>query len=402
MFISKKRKNKIAKSIRQKKDAIKQYLYRNHYLKNMKVQDDIILFECMLGRNYSGNPKGIYEEMVRQGLDKKYQIFWIFEDPDRMEIIGNAKKIKRNRLEHLKYLCKAKVWVFDTRQPNYVVKRPETVYIQTWHGTPLKKLGLDMDDVQMAGNKGIENYKANFWTNSRRWDYLIAQNQYSSDIFRNCFDFRKNMLDIVYPRNDTLIHNNNKEYIDKLKEKHGIPKNKKVVLYAPTWRDNQSMGRGKYIFNPFLNFDVLKRNVEDEYVFILKYHYLIASELDWSRMEGFIYDIKEDIQELYLMADMLMTDYSSVMFDYSILKRPMIFYTYDLDAYCDNRGFYFDFLAEAPGPFVKNTEELIGVLKNHDFGQYKERYDAFNEKYNSWDDGRASEKVVEIIKNTMK
>ncbi len=402
MFISKKRKNKIAKSIRQKKDAIKQYLYRNHYLKNMKVQDDIILFECMLGRNYSGNPKGIYEEMVRQGLDKKYQIFWIFEDPDRMEIIGNAKKIKRNRLEHLKYLCKAKVWVFDTRQPNYVVKRPETVYIQTWHGTPLKKLGLDMDDVQMAGNKGIENYKANFWTNSRRWDYLIAQNQYSSDIFRNCFDFRKNMLDIGYPRNDTLIHNNNKEYIDKLKEKHGIPKNKKVVLYAPTWRDNQSMGRGKYIFNPFLNFDVLKRNVEDEYVFILKYHYLIASELDWSRMEGFIYDIKEDIQELYLMADMLMTDYSSVMFDYSILKRPMIFYTYDLDAYCDNRGFYFDFLAEAPGPFVKNTEELIGVLKNHDFGQYKERYDAFNEKYNSWDDGRASEKVVEIIKNTMK
>ena len=296
MFISKKRKNKIAKSIRQKKDAIKQYLYRNHYLKNMKVQDDIILFECMLGRNYSGNPKGIYEEMVRQGLDKKYQIFWIFEDPDRMEIIGNAKKIKRNRLEHLKYLCKAKVWVFDTRQPNYVVKRPETVYIQTWHGTPLKKLGLDMDDVQMAGNKGIENYKANFWTNSRRWDYLIAQNQYSSDIFRNCFDFRKNMLDIGYPRNDTLIHNNNKEYIDKLKEKHGIPKNKKVVLYAPTWRDNQSMGRGKYIFNPFLNFDVLKRNVEDEYVFILKYHYLIASELDWSRMEGFIYDIKEDIQ----------------------------------------------------------------------------------------------------------
>ena len=402
MFLSKKTKNKIIKKFQQKKDKIKQYIYNHYYLTNTKVEDDIILFECMLGRNYSGNPKGIYEEMVRQGLDKKYRIFWVFEEPDQMQIIGNAKKLKRNRLEHLKYLCKAKVWVFDTRQPGFVVKRPETTYIQTWHGTPLKKLGLDMDDVQMAGNKGIESYKANFWANSRRWDYLIAQNQYSSDIFKNCFDFKKNMLDIGYPRNDTLIHNNNKEYIDKLKEKHGIPKDKKVVLYAPTWRDNQSMGKGKYIFNPFLNFDVLKRNVEDEYVFILKYHYLIASELDWSRMEGFIYDIKEDIQELYLMADILMTDYSSVMFDYSILKRPMIFYTYDLDDYCDNRGFYFDFLEEAPGPFVRNTDGLISVLKDHDFAQYKEKYDAFNKKYNSWDDGKASEKIVEIIKETMK
>ncbi|MFW5652053.1 MAG: CDP-glycerol glycerophosphotransferase family protein [Acetivibrio ethanolgignens] len=402
MLISRKTKNRILREIQQKKDSIKQFIYNHYYLKHIKVQEDIILFECMLGRNYSGNPKGIYEEMVRQGLDKKYRIYWIFEEPDKMEIIGNAKKIKRNRLRHLKYLCKAKMWVFDTRQPNFVVKKLETTYIQTWHGTPLKKLGLDMDDVQMAGNKGIENYKANFWANSRRWDYLIAQNQYSSDIFKSCFDFQKNMLDIGYPRNDTLIRNNNKEYIDRLKEKHGIPRDKKVVLYAPTWRDNQSMGKGKYIFNPFLNFDILKRNVEDEYAFILKYHYLIASELDWSRMEGFIYDIKEDIQELYLMADILMTDYSSVMFDYSILKRPMIFYTYDLDDYCDNRGFYFDFLAEAPGPFVKNTDELIAVLKEHNFEQYKEKYDAFNKKYNSWDDGRASEKVVEIIKETMK
>jgi CDP-glycerol glycerophosphotransferase len=162
------------------------------------------------------------------------------------------------------------------------------------------------------------------------------------------------------------------------------------------------MGKGKYIFNPFLNFDILKRNIEEEYVLILKYHYLIASELDWSRMEGFIFDINEDIQELYLMADILMTDYSSVMFDYSILKRPIIFYTYDLDDYCDNRGFYFDFLEEAPGPFVKNTDELISVLKKPDFNRYKEKYDKFNQKYNSWDDGHASEKVVDLIKSILK
>lgn len=397
----KKTKTKIKKKINGTKNRLKTKIYKNYYMKK-PVEPDIILFESMLGRNYSGNPKGIYEEMVEQGLDQKYRVYWVFDQPDLREIPGSAVKVKRNSLQHFRLLCQAKMWVFDTRQPNFVVKKPETTYIMTWHGTPLKKLGLDMDDVQMAGNKGIENYKANFWSNSRRWDYLIAQNQYSSDIFRNCFDFNKNMLDIGYPRNDILVNHNTPEYCDQLKEKFGIPKNKKVVLYAPTWRDNQSMGKGKYIFNPHLNFDVLKRALEKDYVFIIKYHYLIANNLNWERMGNFIYDINADIQELYLISDYLMTDYSSVMFDYSILKRPMIFYTYDLDEYYNNRGFYFDFLEEAPGPFVYDTEGLIETFRGGvDFSQYKEKYDAFYQKFNSWDDGCASEKVVKIIQDTL-
>lgn len=392
---------KCKKTLNQKKNKIKLYRYNHHIVGKTKVEDDLILFESMLGRNYSGNPKAIYEEMVNRGLDQKYRCVWILNDTT-MEIPGNAQKIARGSYKYLKLLSKAKVWVFDTRQASYIVKNPDTTYIMTWHGTPLKKLALDMDDVQMAGNKGIENYKATFWLNARRWDYLIAQNKYSEKIFKNCFDFHKDMLTIGYPRNDILITNNNKEYIDSLKDKYGIPKDKKVILYAPTWRDNESIGKGKYKFNPHINFDYLKRNLKKDYVFIIKYHYLIASKIDWSRFKGFIYDLNVDIQELYLMSDILMTDYSSVMFDYSVLKRPMIFYTYDLDEYYDNRGFYFNFKEEVPGPFVYDYESLVDLLKNgHDWEQYNEKYNAFHKKYNSLDDGKASSKVVDIIEEKM-
>lgn len=395
-----KQKVKFKKKVNKFKNKVKMYVYNRYWANKLKVEDDIIVFESMLGRNYSCNPKAIYEEMLRQGLDQKYRMYWIVTDLN-MEIPGRVTKVKRNSFQHLKLLCRAKVWIFNTRQPNYVIKNPNTIYLMTWHGTPLKKLALDMDDVKMAGNKGIENYKANFWNNSRRWDYLIAQNKFSSNIFKHCFDFHKNMLDIGYPRNDTLINNNNQAYIDAVKEKYGIPKNKKVVLYAPTWRDNQAMGKGKYIFNPNINFDTLKRELKKDYVFIVKYHYLIASKIDYTRFKGFIYDIRADIQDLYLISDFLMTDYSSVMFDYSALKRPMIFYTYDLDEYYNNRGFYFDFKEEAPGPFIFNTEELVDYLKKPNLAAYEEKLEAWHKKYNGWDDGKASEKVVDIITNAM-
>jgi CDP-glycerol glycerophosphotransferase len=388
------------KWINQKKNKIKLFIYNRYYVPKLEVDKNLILFESMLGRNYSGNPKGIYEELLSRGLDQKYDIVWILNDTS-MEIPGRVQKVARGSLKYLKLLAKSRMWVFDTRQANYVIKKKETEYIMTWHGTPLKRLALDMDEVQMAGNKGIENYKANFWNNSRRWDYLIAQNKYSEKIFKNCFDFHKKMLTIGYPRNDMLVNNNNKEYIDALKDKYGIPKDKKIVLYAPTWRDDQSIGKGKYIFNPHINFDYLKRELSDEYVFIIKYHYLIASKIDWTRFSGFIYDLNVDIQELYLIADMLMTDYSSVMFDYSVLKRPMLFYTYDLDQYYDSRGFYFDFKEEAPGPFIYNYEQLVDVLKVHDFSQYQEKLEAFHKKYNSLDDGKSSAKVVDIIEDKM-
>ena len=132
----------------------------------------------------------------------------------------------------------------------YIIKRKGCTYIQTWHGTPLKKLALDLEAVFMAGEKDISDYKRNFYNNAQTWDYLISQNSYSTEIFRRAFGFTKEILEIGYPRNDILFHKNNKEDIEKIKKELGLPLDKKIILYAPTWRDNEFHGNGRYKFNP--------------------------------------------------------------------------------------------------------------------------------------------------------
>jgi CDP-glycerol glycerophosphotransferase len=372
--------------------------------KVLPINHRIILFESNMGRNYTGNPKAVYEEMLRLGLDKSYRCYFILEDMGTI-IPGTAKKIKRNRFRYFYYFAIAGIWISDTRFPKYIIKRPGTIYIQTWHGTPLKKLALDLDAVYMSGESSLEDYKRNFYNNVQTWDYLISQNNYSTNIFRKAFGFEKEILEIGYPRNDILFRMNNKEDIYKIKESLGLLHDKRVILYAPTWRDNEYYANGIYKFNTGLDFPLLMKELKGDTIWLVKYHYLIKDAIDWSEYKDFIYEFDKDydISLLYLISDMLVTDYSSVMFDYSILKRPMLFYCYDLCEYKDKlRGFYFDFMKEAPGPVVETTEALIKSIKEYDYEIYRDRYEAFIGKYNHADDGNASAEVIKIIEGTGK
>ena len=263
-----------------------------------------------------------------------------------------------------------------------------------------------MDYIDMSGNQNIKQYHDDFRKNTSLWQYLIAQNSYSSEIFRHAFDFKGEMLEIGYPRNDILINKNNKEDIDEIKTRLNIPKDKKVILYAPTWRDNEYYEKGKYKFATEMDFDQMKSELSDEYVLIVKFHYLVKENIDWSKYDDFVIecDADWDIQELYLISDMMITDYSSVMFDYSLLKRPMIFYAYDLENYKNNlRDFYFDMINEVPGPICLTNDEMIGFIKNYTEESYKmefgEKYKNWSEKFNTFDDGNASKKVIDLIRN---
>ncbi|WP_253294730.1 CDP-glycerol glycerophosphotransferase family protein [Anaerocolumna aminovalerica] len=387
------------------KKVIKNVIVKLYHLeiKILPLQKDMIVFESNMGRNYTGNPRCIYEEMVRQGLDKKFRCYYLLDDVN-IQIQGNAKKIRRSRLCYYFIMAKAGIIVCDSRQPEYIRKKKGACFIQTWHGTPLKKLALDMDSVSMDGETDLEKYKKTFYQDSRAWDYLISQNRYSTDIFRRAFAFDKKVLEIGYPRNDILFSGNNPEYIENLKKEMGLPLDKKVLLYAPTWRDNQFYNKGAYKFASTLDFDLLQEKLGKDYVCIVKYHYLVKDQLDWSKYKGFVYqfDMCEDIAQLYLAADMMITDYSSVMFDYSILKRPMLFFAYDLEDYKDNlRGFYFDFMEEAPGPVTRTTAELIKAIQQYNPKDYEEKYKAFHQKYNHADDGNASKKMVQLIEELL-
>lgn len=365
------------------------------------VKQNRIVFDSSLGKSYSGNPKHIYEYLMANGYDMNWDCIWFYEN-EKYNIPGMSRQVQYGRFRYLYYMATAKVWVFDTRQPEFLVRRKGTYYIQTWHGTPLKKLALDMEDVFMVGENDIDSYKEHFTKNVHTWDYLISQNPFSTETFRRAFDFHKEMLEIGYPRNDILFRENTPEGIRSYRRKLGLPEDKKIILYAPTWRDDEFSEDDKYEFRPQISFEKLQQELGDEYIMIVKYHYLIMDAIDWSPYEGFIYhfDQSRDIAELFLVSDILVTDYSSVMFDYSIMNRPMFFFAYDFYKYKNElRGFYFSYSKEMPGPISTTTEELIDDIRNYDPEVYAERYDKFKKKYNTIDDGNASSRVLDLIQN---
>ncbi|WP_256869151.1 CDP-glycerol glycerophosphotransferase family protein, partial [Enterococcus thailandicus] len=213
--------------------------------------------------------------------------------------------------------------------------------IQTWHGTPLKRLGLDIKNVTMPGTD-TNKYRENFKNEAARWDYLISPNAYSTEIFRSAFAYEGEILEIGYPRNDILLLPDNSEKIKQIRKKLTIAENQKVILYAPTWRDNQFIKKGAYKFdNQFPFTEILEQ--ESDTIILTRLHYLVAEQFDPKQYGNRVIDVSsyEDISHLYLIADLLITDYSSVMFDFALTKKPMIFYMYDLDSYGQEiRGFY--------------------------------------------------------------
>lgn len=166
-------------------------------------------------------------------------------------------------------------------------------------------------------------------------------------------------------------------------------------MYAPTYRTKTN-------FDLKLDLELLHEKLGDDYIVLLRLHYFVAQSLDLSDFEGFAWNVAwyPDIQDLYLITDILITDYSSVMFDFNLLERPMIFFTYDLEFYRDTlRGMYIDFESEAPGPLVKTTESIVDYIINIDslYETYLPRQKAFREKFNTFEHGRASELAVESV-----
>ncbi len=366
----------------------------------LPIQKNVVILESNLGRNYIGNPRAIYEEILRRGLDQKFKCYYIFNDPKKIDLPGTGKKVKNSRLRYYYLMAVAGIWICDTRFQNYMIKRKGVTYIQTWHGTPLKKLALDMERVDMAETTDLEQYRQEFRKNSATWDYLISQNPFSTETFRRAFDFHGEILEIGYPRNDILFLKNSQEEILKLKRKLSLPTDRRIMLYAPTWRDNAYYDKQNYKFATEMNFEQMFQAFGKDSILLVKYHYMVQEKIDWSSYQGFIkeMDAKVDIAELYLVSDLLITDYSSVMFDYSLLHRPMFFYTYDLDHYKNQlRGFYFDLMKEAPGPVVGDTEELIHCIQDYFPEEYEQVSKNFYQTYNPFDDGHAAEKVVDLM-----
>lgn len=382
------------KAVSNNKKHITYYLYFKVFSK-MNVKENWVICESFFGKSYSDNPKYIYE-YISKNHPGKYKFIWVINK--KTDIPYKHIRVKRFSIRYGYYLARCKYNVFNVRQPKWLKKREENVFLQTWHGTPLKRLVFDQEEVTSA----VPLFKAEFYKQSRDWDYLVSANRFSSKVFRSAFRYNKEILEYGYPRNDILCKSNRGELAIEIKEKLGIPRDKKTILYAPTWRDDEYYGSGQYKFQLELDLNLLKEELGDEYAILLRTHHYIADVLDISGYGDFVYNLSKynDISEIYLISDILITDYSSVFFDFANLKRPILFFTYDLERYRDIlRGFYIDIESEVPGPLLFSSNEVVEAIKDIEQidKEYGNRYNNFYDRFCSLDDGRASERIAKKV-----
>ena len=253
----------------------------------------------------------------------------------------------------------------------------------------------------------VKEMKKRYKAETEKISYFLSPSKYASDVFKSGWNMKElGKEDIIlekgYPRNDFLFNYTEEDVVNIKKRILGDNiQDKKIILYAPTYRANQHESGVGYVYKEEVDFEKMQKKLGDKYIILFRPHYFVASVFNFDKYKGFVYNASDidDINELYVISDILITDYSSVFFDYANLKRPMIFYMYDLEYYRDkSNGFYFDVETNLPGKIVRTDDELIDEIERvtKEF-KYDEKYKKFNEKFNYLDDGKASKRVVEAI-----
>jgi CDP-glycerol glycerophosphotransferase len=351
-------------------------------------RDDLVVFDSWRG-TYSDNPRAISETLheLRPDLTQ----VWVANDGAAALLPEWTTAVQPGSRGYFSALGRARYLVTNIGMPGYYRKAPGTSYLQTWHGTPLKRIALDIRGPAFAENQRFFDLVRR---DVAKWDALVSQNAFSTAILRKAFDYEGRIFETGYPRNDLLNSPVAAQRREKTRRALGLPDSTRAVLYAPTWRDARS-------FDLQLDVAALGRHLGDGHAFLLRPHpHAPVSSREAARQ--WTIDVSEhpDIRDLLLAADILVTDYSSTMFDFAVTRKPMLFFTYDLAEYRDvMRGFYFDFEDEAPGPLLTTTDEVGDALQDLDSvsTRYAPAYDAFIERFCSLEDGGAAKRVVQAF-----
>jgi CDP-glycerol glycerophosphotransferase (TagB/SpsB family) len=336
--------------------------------------ENAVFFESFYGRNASCNPLAIDRELAR--LRPDVTRYWSVVDLS-VRVPDGAVPVVEGSPEWWRARGSARLIVVNDWLRRRFERRPGQHVIQTWHGTPLKRLALHRPGFDPRRMAAVVR-------ESRRWDVLLAQNAYAAGILRKAYAFLTRPIWVEgYPRNDVLVTGDGAATRAAL----GIGDAERVILYAPTWRDDRSE------MVDFL--DPVALAVSADAVVLVRGHSrTLLPGRDASGPRVIDVTAFPDMAQLLLAADALVTDYSSVMFDFSVTGKPMYFFVPDLEHYRGElRGFYFDLAAHAPGPVVRTQEELVAALEE-DPARYAGRYAQWREKFNERDDGHAAERVV--------
>lgn len=340
---------------------------------------DAVFLECFRGRQVGCNPLAL-DEVLRLQRPELPRL-WSVVDRSLLVPDGAEGVVEGSRAWWAaRGGCR---WVItnDWLRARFRHQPHQTV-LQTWHGTMYKRIGLDLPT--MTPEKAPD-----YVAERGKWDLLLSQNPHSSEVFRSAYEWDRELIEDGYPRNDVLFSGSPDRCRQALQIKDGV----KVIMYAPTWRDDRT--------DVVTHLDVseLARQLGDDYVVLMRGHWRPMRFGSGPALSGRAIDVSTypSIAELFLVADAVITDYSSLMFDYSITGRPMIFYVPDLADYRDVvRGVYFDLAESAPGPVVETFEDVVAAVRSMevDKQRYAAKYAAWRERFNPWDDGHCSERVL--------
>lgn len=315
----------------------------------------MVLFSAH-SRRYNDSPRAIYEYMInRYHAFKDMKYVWALEDISlASQIPGRPIVVKADTFKYFYYALKSKFWITCVNiERGLHFKKKKCRYLNTWHGTPLKTIGNDA-----GGRKGYD---------FSSMDLFCYASEYEKEISKRAFNVKdSSLIPTGLPRNDTLYNTTQKE-IEEIKKRLSIPLDKKVILYAPTWRDSTDGGKSCSLAPPVTP-DLWERELKNEYVVLFRMH-AYTNKLIGINFNEVMRDYSEypDINDLFKVSDILISDYSASIVDFSILERPILCFAYDYEDYKRERGLYLDFNTAMPSGIIKSELELLNYIKNIDY-----------------------------------
>lgn len=365
-------------------------------LRTQKLREEVF-FDSFTGRQFSDSPHSIYAALRSRGGDwADYPMSWLVSD-GQVSLPEDVRQVRYHGREFYESLARSRYIVTNSRQPTWFDRRSDQVVVQTWHGSMLKRIGFDIENIR---GKSRDYHEKLAWE-TQQWDYLVSPSPWATPILRRAFRFDGEILETGYPRNDIFFSPDREAIAERTRQRLGLPPGKKVVLYAPTWRDDKYYTRGKHKLDLHLDLYRMYEKLGEDHVLLVRRHPRVVDSVPTVGTD-FVYDVSlyPEIMELFLVTDVLVTDYSSMMFDFANTGRPMLFFTYDIESYRDSlRGFYFDFEETAPGPLLKESDDVIDALLN--IGEVSDRYGSaytrFTDQFCPLDDGNASARVVDRV-----
>lgn len=352
----------------------------------LKIDEKLILINSFGGKKFDDSPKILYEAMKRDARFSNYKIVWAFHNPAQFDV---TPSVKTDTLAYFRIALKAKCWITNSSMERGLdFKRKETFYFNTWHGTPIKKMGTDIAEENLSFKKKGRS----------KVDAMTVQGDFEADIFERVFGIEAcRFLKCGLPRNDVLLSYSEQEK-NEIKESLGIPLGKKVILYAPTFREYQRDAWQNCILTPPIDMGKWKKEIGEEYFLLVRAHYEVAKMMDILD-DDFVKNVSDYpyLNDLMMIADVLISDYSSIFFDFSVMDKAMLHFTYDYEEYSQKRGMYFDIRTELAGG--EEEEEILNLIKNMNMAEHIKSTREFREKYVNYY-GRACKSVLDcLIKN---